>query len=580
MSGVLSTLSLVLAASPTPAPSALPSILPSVAPSAGASATPAPSGFGAGVISFSFLLSVLVWVPLLVAVVVAIVPEPRQRNQRRLLGIAFWANLFLLGLTLIVYSSQFSVFGSGLQFEEDMPWMPLIGASYHLGVTGVGMAMLLLSGIIGVVSCLAAFDLRDRARPFFVLLLVTQGLVNGTIASQDLLLLLMFWGAATVPVALLVAGWGSSRRTRAAVTLAGYWSLGSAALIVAGGLLVWAGMGMHSLELSDLAQAVPDWRMQIAIAALVLVAAATRLPLVPFHGWAREALAEAHPAVAIVLAGAASRLGGDILMRLYVAVNHDGARLVSRPVLALAALTVIYAALSALRTRDVRRLAAYLALVPGGVTALGIGGLTPVSLDGAGVSLFAGGLAAALIVGASATFAYRANARSLQTATGLASRMPKLAWLMVAGVLAVLCVPFLATFPGAAMAVFGSFATQPVAVFAVLAGLGLAAIAVAWLLYRALFGPSNPDAPAPRDASMTETWYLGILVGVLLWVGLVPGGPKIAGIPLFDPGLVNVVTQATSDLSSNYAPSPPPTPGPSPSPSAPASPSPSPSVTP
>lgn len=546
-----------------------------VLPSASPSASPSTSNFGAGVITFSFLLSVLTWVPLLVAAVVAIVPEPRQRNQRRLLAIAFWTNLFLLALTLIVYSSQFSVYGSGLQFEENMPWMPLIGASYHMGVTGVGMAMLLLSGIIGVVACLAAFDLRDRARPFFVLLLVSQGLINGAIAAQDLMLLIMFWGASTLPVALLVGGWGSTRRRRAAVALAGYWSLGTAALIVGGGLLAWSSGG-HSLELPDLAQAVPDWRMQLAIAALVVVAAASRLPLVPLHGWAREALAEAHPAVAIVLAGAASRLGGDILLRLFVAVNHDGAHMVARVLVVLAGLTVIYAALAAVRTRDIRRLAAYLALIPGGITALGVAGLSPLSLDGAAVSLFAGGLGAALVVGAAATFAYRANARSLHVAAGLASRMPKLAWLLVGGVLSVLCVPFLATFPALAMILFGSLRSQPVASFAVLAGLAVAGVAIARLLYGALFGPPNPDAPTPRDASIAETWYLGILVGVLLWVGVMPGGPKIASIPIFDPGLVNVVTQATSDLSSSYVPQPPPTPNPSPS----ASPSPSPSVTP
>jgi NADH:ubiquinone oxidoreductase subunit 4 (subunit M) len=554
---------------------------PSPGASPSASASSAPSNFGAGVVTFSFLLSVLVWVPLLVAVVVAIMPEPRQRNQRRLLGIAFWTNLFLLGLTLIVYSSQFSVFGSGVQFEEKMPWMPLIGASYHLGVTGVGMAMLVLSGVVGVVACLAAFDLRDRARPFFVLLLVSQGLVNGAIAAQDLLLLVMFWGAATVPLALLVGGWGSTRRRRAAVALTGYWSLGTAALLVGGGLLAW-GNGLHSLELSDLTQLSPDWRMQIAIAALILVAAASRLPLVPLHGWAREALAEAHPAVAIVLAGAASRLGGDLLLRLYAGANHDGARMVARAVVVLAALTVVYAALSAFRTRDIRRMGAYLALIPGGITALGVGGLSPLSLDGAGVSLFAGGLAGALVVGATATFAYRADARSLHVAVGLAGRMPKMAWLLVAGVLAVLCVPFLATFPAVTMVLFGAVRSQPAATFAVVAGLAIAAVAVAWMLYRALFGAPNPDAPTPRDASMAETWYLGILVGVLLWVGVMPGGPKLAGNPIFDPGLVNVVTQATSDLSSSYAPSPQPTPTPTPSPSASAGagPGPSPSGTP
>jgi proton-translocating NADH-quinone oxidoreductase chain M len=550
-------------------------LLQAPVPSASPSATAAPSTFGAGVFNFSFLLSVLTWAPLLAAVVVAIMPEPRRRSQRRLLGITFWSNLFLLVLTVIVYSSQFSVYGSGIQFEEKMTWIPALGASYHMGVTGVGMAMLLLSGVIGVVASLAAFDLRERARPFFVLLLVTQGLVNGAISAQDLLLLVLFWAAATVPLAMLVAGWGGPRRWRAAASLVGYWSLGTAALLV-GGLLLAVTYGKGSLELSDLAQALPNWKLQIAIAVLITVAAASRLPLVPFHGWAREALAEAHPAVAVLLAGAATRIGGDLLLRLYVAVNHDGARTVARLVAVLAALTVIYASAAAFRTRDVRRLGAYLALIPGGITALGVAGLSPLSLDGAAISLFAGGLAAALVVGVTATFAERAQVRNLALAAGLASRMPKLAWLLVAAALAVLSVPFLATFPALTMIVFGSLRTQPAAAFAVLGGLLLTAAATGWLLRRALFGAPNPDAPTPSDASLSEAWYLGVLLTLLLWVGLLPSGPKLAGVAILDPGLVNVVTQATSDLSSPYAPSPPPSPAPSPTPSA----TPSPSVTP
>ena len=531
-------------------------------PSASASPTAGPTTFGAGVITFAFLISFLTWAPLLMAVVVAVLPEQRRRGarSRRLWLTAFWTNLLLLAVTIIVYSSQFSVFGSGIQFEEKMPWLPGLGVNYHMGVTGIGMVMLVLSGLVGVVATLAAFDLRDRAREFLVLLLLVQGAVNGTIGAQNLLLLVLFWAGSTVPLALLVAGWGGPRRWQAAGRLAGYWSLGTAALLV-GGLLLATSYGNPSLELSDLAQARPGWQVQAAAALLITVAAASRLPLVPLHGWAREVLAEAHPAVAVLVAGAVTRLGGDLLLKLYVGANQDGARMIARVLVCLAALTVVYAAIAAFRTRDIRRLAAYLALIPGGITALGVAGLSPLSLDGAGFSLLAGGLAAALMVGVAATFAERAASRSLAVAAGLAGRVPKLAWLLVAGTLAVLSVPFLATFPALLMILAGSFRTQAVGAFVVVGGLAVAAAAVAWLLHRALFGPASPDSPTPSDASLSESWYLGILAGALLWVGLVPSGPKLAGIPLLDPGVVNVITQATSDLSSPYAPSPPPTPG-------------------
>src|SRR5262249_33207344 len=180
------------------------------------------------------------------------------------------------------------------------------------------------------------------------------------------------------------------------------------------------------------------------------------------------------------------------------------------------------------------------------------------------------------------TLADRAQARSLGLAAGLAGRIPKLSWLLLVGGLAVLGVPVLATVPSGLIGFLGTFRPQPGAAFAVLGGLVLAGVAIARLMHRVAFGAPNPDAPTPTDASLADSWYLGILVGALLWVGLVPSGPKLLGIPVLDPGLVNIVNTTTADLASSYAPTPLPTPASTPSPSAlpPPSASPSPSPTP
>jgi len=174
-------------------------------------------------------------------------------------------------------------------------------------------------------------------------------------------------------------------------------------------------------------------------------------------------------------------------------------------------------------------------------------------------SLFSGGLAAALIVGICATVAERAQSRSVLVLGGLAPRMPKLAWLLTIAGLALLGVPILATFTAEVMTFFGAFKNQPIGAFAVAAGLAVTAVALAMLLRRVMFGAPNPEAPGVSDASLGETWYLGLLAGALLWVGLFPGGPKIPGteVPLFDPGLVNQMGAGISDIASPYvAPTP------------------------
>jgi len=132
--------------------------------------------------------------------------------------------------------------------------------------------------------------------------------------------------------------------------------------------------------------------------------------------------------------------------------------------------------------------------------------------------------------------------------------MPRLTWLLVLACLALLGLPGLASFPAEAMTLFGSFRTQPAGAVGLGVGLVLAGIAVAWLLSRVLFGPPAQGTPAVADAALHEVWFLGLLAGALLWVGLVPSGPKLAGVPLFlDPGMVNVMNASIGDLAAPYA---------------------------
>jgi NADH:ubiquinone oxidoreductase subunit 4 (subunit M) len=320
-------------------------------------------------------------------------------------------------------------------------------------------------------------------------------------------------------------------------------------------MALYAATGGASFDMDVLLKTAISPRVQLAVGILMIVAAATRLPLFPLHGWARDVYGEAPIGVAVIVAGTASRLGAYLLLRTLVAAEPAAAHLLAPLLAALAALTVGYAALVALRATDLRHAAAYLALIPGGITAFALAALSPLAIAGAVLSFFAGGLAAALIVGVCATLSDRAQSRSLQVLSGLAPRMPVLTWLLVIAGLALLGVPLLATFTSELMTFFGSFKTQPIGAFAVAAGLGVAAVALAVLFRRVLFGSPNPDAPGVSDASLGETWYMALLAGGLLWVGVFPSGPTLpgTGTPLFDPGLVNVMAAGISDIASPYA---------------------------
>lgn len=514
---------------------------------------PSPVGVpGAGIFTQPFLLSLLVWVPAVIAVAIALMPNPRGRYDAAIKQMAFFTNLGL-GFVLFIAYNQFQNFLPTAQFEEKQPWLPSIGVTYHLGVDGPGIVLLVLSTVVGIASVLGSLGIRERVRMYFVLLLLTQAAVNGAVVARDMFVLILFWTAAAVPIAILILGWGGPRRTAATWRLLGYWGVGTAALVI-GTMALYSFTGSKTFDMDTLLKAGINPRMQLVVGLLMLVAAATRLPVFPLHGWIRDVTSEAPVGVAVIVMGSTSRLGAYLLLRTLIAAEPVATHLLSPLLAALAALTVGYAALAALRSLDVRHVGGYLAMIPGGITMLGFAAASPLSIAGSVLSFFAGGLAAALIVGVCAIVSERAQTRSLLTLGGLAPRMPSAAWLMVIAALALLGVPLLASFTAELMTFFGALKNQPIGAFAVAVALVVAAVAVARLLYRVQFGAPNGDAPGVSDASLGETWFLGLLAGGLLWVGLFPSGPKIPGteVPLFDPGLLNQMSAGISEMASPY----------------------------
>ena len=508
---------------------------------------------GSGIFQSSLLLSLLIWAPVLVAFFIAVLPNQRGRFDTLIKQIAFFTNVGLLFILWIAYN-QFERFLSTVQFEEKIPWLARIGAVYHLGIDGPGLVMLILSGLVGLVSVLASWGIRERVRTYFCLLLISEACINGAVVAHDMFVLLLFWGAATIPIGLLVLGWGGPRREVAAWRLLGYWGLGTVALLIAT-LALYAAAGQNSFDMDVILRVPISPRVQLVAGLAVIVAAATRLPLFPFQGWVRDVYSQAPVGVCVVVAGSATRLGAYVLLRVLIAAEPIGAQLLSPLLAALAAATVIYAGLVVLRMTDLRRVGAYLAMVPGGVTVLGLAALSPLAIGGSVLSLFSGGLAGALMVGVCATLTERAQTGNLRVLKGLAPRMPSLTWLAVLALLGLLGMPLMASFPAEIMTFFGAVKNQPVAAFAVAIGLAIVAAALVVILHRILFGTPNPDAPGVSDASSGEKWFLGILAGALLWVGVFPGGPKLPGTdtPIFDPGLVNSMAAGITEMAAPYA---------------------------
>ncbi|HEY8812683.1 MAG TPA: hypothetical protein VIO86_09360, partial [Candidatus Dormibacteraeota bacterium] len=196
----------------SPTPTAIPTSIATAVATALPSPSPSPiSPFGPTIIHFNFLLSTLIWAPIIVAVLIAVMPNPRGRYDRTIYQTAFWTCTGLLFLTVVAYGTA-SLFSSAPVYEENVPWLPALGINYHLGVDGVTIPLLLTGSLVGVVAVLASAHIRERVREYFVLLLLVQGTVNGVLCARDTFVLLLFWGAGVLPISLLLAGWGGPGR--------------------------------------------------------------------------------------------------------------------------------------------------------------------------------------------------------------------------------------------------------------------------------------------------------------------------------------------------------------------------------
>jgi NADH-quinone oxidoreductase subunit M len=519
------------------------------------SPSPTPAPFGTNLVPVAFFCSTMIWAPVILAAVIATLPNPRGRNDSAMRWIALWTMVGLLVINLLTYSN-FQTFGSALQYEEKLPWLPALGVTYHLGLDGMGMGVLLLSSIVGLAAVLASWNVRIRVRSYFALLLLLQACVNAVISSHDAFVSALFLSAAVVPAGLLVTGWGGPARARAGARLFGYLGLGAAAFW-ASMLVLWSATGSGSFDLDVMLKAAPPLGAQVVAGALLLVTAATWLPIFPLHGWARDALSESTPGVALILAGSATRLGGYLLLRILIVGEHDGAVRMGSSMAGLAVATALYAgvlAIAEVRARsDLRRVAATLAMLPGAITLLAISGQSPMAFIGAIFALYAGGLAAALLVAAAATTSERAETRSLAVLGGIGLRAPVLTWIVILAGFAVLGFPGFASYLAWLMTLLGSIRNEPGGTFGVLAGLVLCGAAVAALLWRVLFAPPTGERIAATESTLTERLYLSVLVTALIWVGIVPSGPKVAGVPIFDPGYVNVTNASTTTEADPYA---------------------------
>lgn len=472
----------------------------------------------------SHLLSLIIFLPLAGALLIGAVPRIPARLVRYI-SLVFTLAVLALSVVLLF---RFNRQTSGMQFEEIYSWIPALTAYYRLGVDGISLPLVALTSLLGVVAVLMSWKVENRAREFFIWLLVLESSVLGVFCALDLLLFFIFWEVEVVPVYFLISIWGSGDKRRSAVKYVLYTLLGSA-LMLAGIVGLYYATG--SLDMVTIAGSGAATAQALLPAApiffLLLAGFAVKLPVVPFHSWQPDAYTDAPAAVTVLLAGSLAKMGGYGMIRLCVSIFPEVARRYAPIMLTLAVIGIIYGAAIALRQTNLKRLIAYSSISHMGFVLLGIFALSQTSLIGASLQMVSHGLITALLFGTAAIIMDNTGESDIRRLGGLARQMPSTATFFMLAGLGALGLPSTSGFAAEFTTFLGSFGSSEVAgvkVFVLIALLGvlLAAAYVLWTIQRVLFGPVLPVFNDSRDADWRQKTYCGLLVILIFFVGLYP----------------------------------------------------------
>jgi NADH-quinone oxidoreductase subunit M len=460
------------------------------------------------------LLSALVFLPVAGAVAIALTRRESVLLQK-VLGIGVSGAVFLLSLALVPRFQPVA----DMQFQESATWLPAYGISYHLGVDGLSLWLVILTTFLTPISLLASWSSIDaRVREFGVFMLLLEAGMVGVFVSLDLFLFYVFWEAMLIPMYFLIGIWGHERRIYAAVKFFLYTFAGSVLMLVAF-LVLYRSRGTFDIPL--LARSPVDPALQMWLFAACALAFAIKVPMWPFHTWLPDAHVEAPTAGSVILAGILLKMGGYGFLRLAIPLFPDAALRFAPAIGVLAVIGIVYGALVSLVQPDMKKLVAYSSVSHLGFVMLGIAAFTTTGLVGSVYQMLNHGISTGalfLIVG---MLYDRRHTRLISEFGGIKIVMPWFSALALLICLSSIGVPGFNGFVGEFLILVGSWPWS--ATLTVLASLGvvLAAGYVLWMVQRVFYGEvTNAKNQPLRDLSVREAAVLLPLVALAIFMGV------------------------------------------------------------
>jgi NADH-quinone oxidoreductase subunit M len=477
------------------------------------------------------LLTVILGIPLVGALFILALPKG-STTAIKTTGLIFSTAAFLASVWLFVL---FDGTSAEMQFVQKFSWIPSLDVSYHVGIDGISLLLVILTTFLTPIALLASWDsITTRLKGYVALMLLLEAGTLGVFVALDLFLFYVFWEFMLIPMYFIIGIWGGAERIYAAVKFFLYTIAGSLLMLVA---IIWLGNyaasqpnGHFTTDLLALYRIAPSIPMatQTWMFLAFTLSFAIKVPIFPLHTWLPDAHVQAPTAGSVILAGILLKMGTYGLIRFSLPLFPYATFTFLPYIAVLAIIGIIYGALVSMVQPDLKKLVAYSSVSHLGFVVLGIFALTEEGMQGSVIQMVNHGLSTGALFLLVGMIYDRRHTRLIKDFGGLSRQMPVFATFFMIVMLSSAGLPGLNGFVGEFLILLGSFKSQFLGNhwYAIVAATGVvfAAIYLLWSYQRIFFGKlDNPENQKLLDLNPREWAVLVPVVIFIVWIGFYPG---------------------------------------------------------
>ncbi|HSN19379.1 MAG TPA: NADH-quinone oxidoreductase subunit M [Usitatibacter sp.] len=465
-----------------------------------------------------YVLSLAIWVPIAFGIAVLAIGNDRAPAPARWTALAGSVAGFLVCVPLWTGFQP----TAEMQFVEMGSWIPRFNVSYHLGVDGIAMPLILLNSLMTVLVVIAHWEVvTEKVGQYLAAFLIMSGLINGTFAALDAILFYVFFEAMLIPMFLIIGVWGGPNRVYAAVKFFLYTLLGSLLMLASFIYLYYQTNG--SFEILDFHALSLPMGAQILIFLAMFTSFAVKVPMWPVHTWLPDAHVEAPTGGSVILAAITLKIGGYGFLRFNLPIAPDASHYLSGFMIALSLIAVVYIGLVALVQADMKKLIAYSSIAHMGFVTLGFFIFTADGMLGGIVQMISHGFVSAALFLCVGVLYDRVHSRQISDYGGVANTMPVFAAFFVLFAMANSGLPGTSGFVGEFLVILGTMKVSFWFTFLAATTLITGAAYTLWMIKRVVYGAvANEKVAKLQDVNGRELTFLLILAAAVLALGVYP----------------------------------------------------------